>query len=109
MKSTWNDRPLFEKNQQLKQELQEAKQEGDRYKIELEQMRIWKRKEEQMMWQIPEEELNKAGKDLNYSKQMLSPENLKKIVMDVYSHPSKYTGVITLMIERYHLEHKEKS
>ena len=41
-------------------------------------MRIWKRKEEQMMWQIPEEELNKAGKDLNYSKQMLSPENLKK-------------------------------
>ena len=104
-----NDRPLFEKNQQLKQELQEAKQEGDRYKIELEQMRIWKRKEEQMMWQIPEEELNKAGKDLKYSKQMLSPENLKKIVMDVYSHPSKYTGVITLMIERYHLEHKEKS
>ena len=105
----WNDRPLFEKNQQLKQELQEAKQEGDRYKTELEQMRIWKRKEEQMRWQIPEEELNKAGKDLNYSKQMLSPENLKKIVMDVYSHPSKYTEVIRLMIERYHLEHKEKS
>ena len=105
----WNDRPLFEKNQQLKQELQEAKQEGDRYKTELEHMRIWKRKEEQMRWQIPEGELYKAGKDLNYSKQMLSPENLKKIVMDVYSHPSKYTGVITLMIERYHLEHKEKS
>jgi CENP-B N-terminal DNA-binding domain len=84
-----NDRPLFEKNQQLKQELQKAKQERDRYKIELEQMRIWKRKEEQMMWQIPEEELYRAREDLNYSKQMLSPENLKKIVMDVYSHPSK--------------------
>jgi len=105
-----NDRPLFEKNQQLKQELQKAKQEGDRYKTELEHMRIWKRKEEEeMMWQIPEGELDRARKDLNYSEKMLSPKNLKKIVMDVYSHPSKYTEVIRLTIERYRLEHKEKS
>jgi hypothetical protein len=74
-----NDRPLFEKNQQLKQELQKAKQEGDRYKTELEHMRIWKRKEEEeMMWQIPEEELDRARRDLNYSEKMLSPKNLKK-------------------------------
>jgi hypothetical protein len=52
----------FEK---LKQELQKAKQEGDRYKIELEHMRIWKRKEEEMMWQIPAGELDRARKDLN--------------------------------------------
>jgi len=72
-------------------------------------MRIWKRKEEEMMWPIPEGELDRARKDLNYSEKMLSPKNLKKIVMDVYSHPSKYTEVIRLMIERYRLEHKEKS
>ena len=72
-------------------------------------MRIWKRKEEEMMWQIPEGELDRARKDLNYSEKMLSPKNLKKIVMDVYSHPSKYTEVIRLMIIRYRLEHKEKS
>lgn len=94
-----------------------AKQEVDRYKTELEHMRIWKRKEEEMMWQIPEGELDRARKDLNYSEKMLSPKNLKKIVMDVYSHivmdvyshPSKYTEVIRLMIKRYRLEHKEKS
>ena len=51
-------------------------------------MRIWKRKEEEMMWQIPEGELDRARKDLNYSEKMLSPKNLRKIVMDVYSHPS---------------------
>ena len=73
-------------------------------------MRIWKRKEEEeMMWQIPEEELDRARRDLNYSEKMLSPKKLKKIVMDVYSHPSKYTEVIRLMIERYSLVHKEKS
>ena len=72
-------------------------------------MRIWKRKEEEMMWQIPEGELERARKDLNYSEKMLSPKKLKKIVMDVYSHPSKYTVVIRLMIIRYRLEHKEKS
>ena len=72
-------------------------------------MRIWKRKEEEMMWQIPEGELERDRKDLNYSEKMLSPKKLKKIVMDVYSHPSKYTEVIRIMIERYSLEHKEKS
>ena len=105
----WNDRPLFEKNQQLKQKLEEANQERDMYKIELEQVRFWERKKENMMWVIPEDELNKAAKDLNYSKQVINPENLKNIVMDVFSHPSKYTGAIKLMIERYRLEHKERA
>ena len=83
----WNDRPLFEKNQQLKQKLEEANQERDIYKKELEQMRFWERKKENMMWAIPEEELNKAAKDLNYSKQVINPENLKNIVMDVFIIP----------------------
>ena len=73
-----NDRPLFEKNQQLKQEIQEAKQEGDRYKTELEHMRIRNRKEEQMRWQIPEEELNKAGKDLELFKTNVKSRKSKK-------------------------------
>ena len=103
-----NDRPLFEKNQQLKQKLEEASQEREMYKTELEQMRFWERKKENMMWTISEYELNKAAKDLNYSKQVINPENLKNIVMDVFFHPSKYTDAIRLMIDRYRLEHKER-
>ena len=49
----WNDRPLFEKNQQLKQKLEEANQERDMYKTELEQVRFWERKKEKMMRVIP--------------------------------------------------------
>ena len=33
LKSYWNDRPLFEKNQQLKQKLEEANQERDIYNL----------------------------------------------------------------------------
>jgi hypothetical protein len=40
---------------------------------------------------------------------MINPENLKNIAMDVFSHPSKYTGAIKLMIERYRLECKERA
>lgn len=105
----WNDRPLFEKNQQLKQKLEEVNKERDMYKKELEQVRFWERKKENMMWAIPEDELNKAAKDLNYSKQVINPQNLKNIVMDIFSHPSKYTDAIKLMIERYRLEHKERA
>ena len=50
----WNDRPLFEKNQQLKQKPEEASQEGEMYKTELEQMRFWERAKENMMWTISE-------------------------------------------------------
>jgi hypothetical protein len=105
----WNDRPLVEKNQQLKQKLEEANQKRDTYKTELEQVRFWERKKENMMWAIPEDELNKAAKDLNYSKQVINPQNLKNIVMDVFPHPSKYTDANKLMIERYRLEHKERA
>ena len=56
----WNDRPLFEKNQQLKQKLEEANQKRDIYKTELEQVKFWERKKENMMWVIPEDELSKA-------------------------------------------------
>ena len=105
----WNDRPLVEKNQQLKQKLEEVNKERDMYKKELEQVRFWERKKENMMWAIPEDELNKAAKDLNYSKQVINPQNLKNIVMDIFSHPSKYTDAIKLMIERYRLEHKERA
>ena len=55
----WNDRPLFEKNQQLKQKLEEANQERDMYKTELEQVRFWERKKENMMRVIPEDVYNK--------------------------------------------------
>jgi hypothetical protein len=47
-------RPLFEKNQELKQELEQVKNERDTYKIDLYHERLWKRKETEIMWSIPE-------------------------------------------------------
>ena len=57
----------------------------------------------------PRRRVKQSSKDLNYSKQVINPQNLKNIVMDVFSHPSKYTDAIKLMIERYRLEHKERA
>jgi hypothetical protein len=37
-------------------------------------MRIWKLKEKEMMWQIPEGELDRAPKDLNYSRKNVKPK-----------------------------------
>ena len=94
LKSTWNDRPLFEKNQQLKQKLEEANKKKRHVQKRAEQVRFWERKKENMMWAIPEDELNKAAKDLNYSKQVINPQNLKNIALtSSYTKPLK-EGII---------------
>jgi hypothetical protein len=50
-------RPLFEKCREQKLELDKVKQERDSCKKEIENEKLWKSKEEQQRWSIPEAEL----------------------------------------------------
>jgi hypothetical protein len=49
---------------------------------------------------------DKINKDLGYragpySEQVINPKNLKEMVMDVYSHPSKHTEIIRVTLKSY--------
>jgi hypothetical protein len=106
-------RPMFDVNQQLKQELEQITKERDKYKFELESERFWNKQKEQDRWSIYEYELDKANKDLcyrtgSYTGQVINPKYLKEMVMDVYHNPSKYTDIISKLMDRYDLEHTKK-
>lgn len=106
-------RPMFDANQKLKQELEQVKKERDKYKIDLDHERIWKRKEEEIEWSISEQELEKANIELRhrtsgYIGQQINPRYLSGLVMDVYHHPSKYVDTIIKLMEQYDLEHERK-
>ena len=47
-------RPMFDTNQRLKQELEQATKDRDNLKLELYHERLWKRKEEEIEWSISE-------------------------------------------------------
>src|SRR6185437_4161126 len=107
-------RQMFDENQKLKQELEKVTKERDKYKMELDHERIWKRKEEEYEWSIPVPELDKVNKDLGsrtgqYSEQMLlNPKYLKEMLMDVYHHPSKYMEVIGKLMGQHNANTKRK-
>jgi hypothetical protein len=107
-------KPMFDENQKLKQELEQVEKERDKYKMELDHERIWKRKEEEYEWAIPVPELDKANKDLGFrtgphSEQALNPKYLKETLMDVYHHPSKYVEVIGKLMEQLNVNMKRKA
>jgi hypothetical protein len=106
------NKPLFETCREQKLELDKVKQEIESCKKELENLKnaeLWKSKEEQQRWSIPETELDKANRELGSNRsnlvQRLNPGNLKDIVMELYQHPSKYLKAITYMMDIYNLEH----
>jgi hypothetical protein len=39
---------------------------------------------------------------------MIDPKYLKETVMDVYHNPSKYTDIISKLMDRYDLEHMKE-
>jgi transcriptional regulator with XRE-family HTH domain len=107
------NRKLFETCQEQKLELDKVKLERDSCKTELENVNLWKSKEEQQRWSIPEIEVDKANRELgsngsNRSNlvQRLNPGDLKNMVMELYHHPSKYLKAITDMMDIYNLEHR---
>jgi transcriptional regulator with XRE-family HTH domain len=102
-----NNRPLFDKKLQLKEELEKLKKEKD----DLEREKFWKRKEEQSTWIVTESELVDANRYLGSSIgsnsnliRTINSQMLKDMVMDVYYHPSKYVKAIRQIMGIYHLE-----
>lgn len=98
---------MFDKNLQLKEELEKLKKEKD----DLEREKFWKRKEEQSTWIVTESELVDANRDLGSSIgsnsnliRTINSQMLKDMVMDVYYHPSKYVKAIRQIMGIYHLE-----
>jgi hypothetical protein len=105
---------MFDENQKLKQELEQVAKERDKYKMELDHERLWKRKEEEYGWSILVPELDKANKDLGsrtgpYSEQVLNPKYLKEMVMDVYHHPSRYVEIIGKLMQQHNVNTKRKA
>jgi len=100
------NRPLLDKFQEVTEELEKVKQQRD----SCERERMWKQMESRHTWAIPEGELIEANKKLSsgasYLVQALSPQALKRMVMDVYTYPSKYVEVIGQIINIYGLENK---
>lgn len=106
-------RSLFDDYQELKQKLEQVIKERDKYKFELESERFWNKRKEEERWSIFESELDKANKDLGhragqYTKRMIDPKCLKEMVMDVYHNPSKYTDIISKLMDRYDLGDMEE-
>ena len=108
-------RLMFDENQKLEQKLEQVTKERDKYKMELDHERIWKRKEEEYEWSIPVPELDKVNKDLGsrtgpYSEQvLLNRKYLKETLMDVYHHPSKYVEVIGKLMGQHNVKKQRKA
>jgi len=106
------NRQLFETCQQQKLELDKVKRERDSDKKEIENQKLWRSKEEQLIWSVSETELDKANREIGFNGsngrnlvQRLNPRNLKDMVMEVYHHPSKYLKAISHMVDIYNLEY----
>lgn len=100
-------RPMFDANQRLKQELEQATKDRDKYKFELYHEKLWK-------WSISEPLLEKANRELvkrarGYTGkvQSISPNNLKEMVLDVFHNPDKYIDTIMKLMEQYDLNTKQ--
>jgi len=108
-------RPIFDANQRLKQELKQATNDRDKYKLDLQHERLWQRKGEEMEWSISEPQLEKAKREVGHRNsgytgevQRINPGNLKEMVMDLYHRPGDYIDAIIKLMDQYELEHKRK-
>jgi hypothetical protein len=106
------NKPFLLRIQNLKQQLVDAKEKIRKGKEELEKERFWNKLEEQHTWKISVDELNNASIGLGlsplhnfYGNPSLSGSDLKKWVMDVFYHPSRYE-VIRQTRDIYNSQHK---
>lgn len=102
------NKPFIQQMRKLKQELADAKEETLKVKNELETEILFNRLGEQHTWKVSADELNEASIGLGLSRldnidnsPHLEVRDLKKWVMDVYYHPSKYVKVIRQMRDIY--------
>jgi hypothetical protein len=107
------NKPFILHMRRLEQLLADAKEEIHKGREELEMERLWNKLKEQHTWEISVDELNNASIGLglsplhNFDKiPSLSGSDLKKWVMDVFYHPSKYVEVIRQMRDIYNSQYK---
>lgn len=106
------NKPLLLQIQEYKRQLANANEEKRECQQELKREKTWNKFEEEYTWSISAYELNKARLGLGLSsidnfdrRQSLSGGDLKKWVMDVFYHPSKYVKVIREIRDIYNSEH----
>jgi Homeodomain-like domain len=107
------NKPFILQMRKLKQQLTDKEEEIRKGKEELENERFWNEREEQHTWSISEDELDKASIELGLSplhnfdmKPSLSVAYLKRLVMDVFYHPSRYPGVIRQIRDIYNSQYE---
>jgi transcriptional regulator with XRE-family HTH domain len=106
------NKPFLLQIQKYEQQLADANEKRRECQQELENEKSWNKFEEQHTWSISPDELNKASLGLGLSpidnfdgKPSLSGSDLKKWVMDVFYHPSKYVRVIREIRDIYNSQH----
>jgi hypothetical protein len=102
------DKPFIQQMRKLKQELAEANEEIRILRNELQTEKLFNYLGEQHTWKVSADELNKASIGLGLSRidnldnsPHLEVGDLKKLVMDVYYHPSKYVKIIRQIRDIY--------
>lgn len=90
------NRPLFARNQELKEKLNTMTLEIKRLRTEIERKRVSNVIDEYET-AISEDELEEANRELAIN---LNPDKLSESAMEVYYHPSKYPDIITQVMRR---------
>jgi hypothetical protein len=106
------NKPFLLQIQKYEQQLADANEKRRECQQKLENEKSWNKFEEQHTWSISPDELNKASLGLGLSpidnfdgKPSLSGSDLKKWVMDVFYHPSKYVKEIREIRDTYISQH----
>jgi hypothetical protein len=109
------NKPFLRQIQKYERQLANAIEEKRECQQELKREKSWNKFEEEYTWSISAYELNKASLGLGLSpidnfdqKPSLSGSDLKKWVMDVFYHPSRYVKVIREMRDIYNSEHHQQ-
>jgi chromosome segregation ATPase len=102
-----DDRPFFETNQKLKEQLDKVTREQDRYKqftTEIENERFGREIEEYNNLTIPEEQLDEANDKLGLGgltpmAQRSDVDKLYEIAMQIYHWPSEHVDIIRQLMK----------
>jgi transcriptional regulator with XRE-family HTH domain/predicted DNA-binding protein YlxM (UPF0122 family) len=107
------NKPFIQQMRNLRQELADAKEETLNVKKELETEKLFNYLGEQRTWMVSKDELDEASIGLGLSRidnidnsPHLEVRDLKKWVMDVFYHPSRYVKEIRQIRDIYNSPHK---
>jgi predicted DNA-binding protein YlxM (UPF0122 family) len=107
------NKPFIQQMRNLRQELADAKEETLNVKKELETEKLFNYFGEQRTWMVSKDELDEASIGLGLSRienidnsPHLEVRDLKKWVMDVFYHPSKYVKEIRQIRDIYNSPHE---